>query len=97
MTFRLWPSKPPHGPVVPLVALSDEYSGKLRQAAERMHVPVLNEIPLHGDFVLALAPTQTMPANVPAHIPTVDPSSPDLPRLLEAALLYLEAHHRIKK
>ncbi len=97
MTFRLWPPKPPHENATPLVVLSDEYGDNLRLAAARMRVPVVTQIPASGDFVLALSPTQSIPANVPAHIPTIDSSSPDIPRLIEAALLYLEAHHRIKK
>ncbi len=97
MTFRLWPPKQPPGQVPPLVVLTDENSAKLRQAAALMNVPVVTEIPASGDFIVALSPSQSMPANIPAHIPTIDPGAADTPRLIEAALLYLEAHHRIKK
>ncbi len=99
MAFRLWnpKSQSPHPP--PLVALNPAPARRdqLASAASSARIPFATAPPATGDYILALEPTQLRPSETAPHIPVIDASSTDIVRLLEEALLYLEAHHRLKQ
>jgi hypothetical protein len=97
MTFRLWPIKPDAPCVPPLVALGPECIESLRSAANELRIPLVSQIPSSGDYVLALIPPSPIPPDTPAHIPVIDATAPDLVHRIEAALLYIQAHHKIKQ
>jgi hypothetical protein len=99
MSFRLWSSKSQSTHPPPLVALDlpSNLSRLLEQAALAARIPFATVAPPKGDYILALTPTQERPPQTAPHIPIVDAGATDLLRQIEEALLYLEAHHRLKQ
>jgi hypothetical protein len=99
MAFRLWHAKSRSALPPALVALnlSAALSQKLEQAAAVARIPFSQSPPTSGDYILALTPAQERPVNTAPHIPVVDATSSDLTRQIEEALLYLEAHYRLKQ
>jgi hypothetical protein len=82
-------------PAPPLVALGFADPAVLRAAAAQARLPFFTSLPSTGDFIVALAPGQPLPA-LPSHIPVIH-SLEDLPHRLEQALLYLQAHRGIRR
>lgn len=82
-------------PAPPLVALGFADPSVLRAAAAQARLPFLTTLPTSGDFIVALAPGEPLPA-LPSHIPVLS-SLEDLPQRVEQALLYLQAHRGIKR
>jgi hypothetical protein len=99
MAFRLWhaKSRSAHPPALVALNLSAALSQKLEQAAATARIPFSQSPPISGDYILALTPAQDRPLSTAPHIPIVDATSSDISRQIEEALLYLEAHHRLKQ
>lgn len=82
--------------VLVALGLSDLQLEQLQSAARQLRIGIHSELPASGDFIVLMGKDQVRP-HLPAHIPLVDADGPGLARRLEEALLYLEAHRRIKQ
>lgn len=93
MAFRLWQRRES---LPPPVIVAPTTSARLLALAAQANLELTNSPPPGNDYILILEPEDPIPAHLPPHIPVLDAQSPDLPFLLKQALLYLEAHRRLR-
>ena len=99
MAFKFWHTKSGQqdAPVIVACRLPASLRYSLSQVAAQFHLQVLDHLPKNDYYILVLAPGQSKPLDIPAHIPAIQINSPDLPAQIAQALLYLQAHHDIKQ
>lgn len=84
-------------PVIVAVGLTPRETGQLNAIAAAAHIAVSTTAPTDREYVVVLGKDAAIPGSVPTHIPVLHFDAPELARHLDEALLYLEAHQRIRR
>jgi hypothetical protein len=93
MPFRIWQRRES---LPPPVIVAPTTSARLLALAAQANLSLTSTPPAGNDYILVLEPEDPIPADLPPHIPVLDAQSPELPFLLKQALLYIEAHRRLR-
>lgn len=100
MSIHLWPSRTRLEPApLNIVAPSANREQRMRimNSLSKFAIALHSETPADGNYVLAVAGKNSVPAGTPQGVPVVDLFAPDLEARLREAALYVLAQNEIRK